>query len=144
MAVQYIFHPERALELMLELGILSVAVPASAGDSGDDSDDSGDDVEALLFRKFLSYLPQGEGDASQRNVLRFIQESRDGVAMPAITSHFGISPNSASGIINGGLQRNIKKAGFATVDPVLRFVKKARQWHYFPGPVLLRQPPIPL
>lgn len=139
MTVQYLLNLERALEL----GILTILVPSGDSSSGDGGDDDSD-VSDALFQKFLSYLPQGETDVGQRHVLRFIQEHPEGVAMPAITDHFGITPNSASGIINGGLQRNIKKAGFALVESVLRIEKKARQWHYAPGEILRRKPPVPL
>jgi hypothetical protein len=136
MTVQYVFNPDRALEL----GIITILVPPDSSSSAA----AGNDVSDALYQKFLSYLPRGETDIGQRHVAQFIKESLDGVTMSAISSHFGITPNSASGIINGGLQANIKKAGFATVDPILKIEKRGRQWHYSPGEVLCRQPPIPL
>lgn len=141
MTVQYVLNLQRALEL----GIISVLVPPAAASSEDSSDSDGifDELGAL-YQGLLTYLPQGETDVGQRHILRYIQERPEGTTVQEIATHFKISTSVAVGIINGGLQRNIKKAGFATIDDILWLEKKARKWHYSPGAVLQRQPPVPL
>lgn len=92
----------------------------------------------------LRLLPySGPRSVGQREVLQFIKDD-SGVTLHAISDHFKVTPNAISGIINGGLQRNIKKAGFPDVDSVLRLSKEGGSWHYYAGAVLQAQPPIPL
>jgi len=134
---RYLLDVTRALEL----GLL-----VEVNETPDESETraSTPDEESSCYRKFLMLLPLAHRDVGQREVLRYIQEHPEGTTVPEMAGHFEDTTNTIVGIINGGLQRNIKKAGFAHVDRILRIVKEAGQWRYYPSDLLVAQPPIPL
>lgn len=137
------------LERAVELGIFRLGSrPPTAAEDGATPDGESvegapgawegvaEKVDADRFEKLLQLLPwTPEGDVGQREVLHYIQENA-GTTVPAIAAHFEVSTSVIVGIINGGLQRNIAKAGFPDRKAILDIIQEGRKWHYYPGEVL--------
>lgn len=133
------------LERAIELGIITVDAPPTAiriegtgkgdGGSGPGGVDAPNADEERL-NKFLEILPWSpDGEVGQREVLHCIQRT-PGTTVPAIAAELEVSTSTVVGIINGGVQRNIDRAGFPDRKAVLDIVQQGRKWHYYPGEVL--------
>jgi hypothetical protein len=135
MPPRYVYNFERALEL----GLITVLdVPDEQEEPAGEGPESerGQAAAAARFEKFLEILPvTDEGGIGQREVLHYIQMD-PGTTVPEIAANLGMSTHEVVGIINGGLQRNIAKAGFTRRGDILDIVKEGRKWHYYPGAVL--------
>ena len=141
---RYIFDLDRAIALGLFIPPDPASPPASGSPAAVAQLPANTTPLGQAWTRLLGLLKysDSQSDVGQREVLQFIKDN-SGVTLHAISDHFKTTPNAISGIINGGLQRNIKKAGFAEIDPVLRLVKEGGTWHYYAGVVLQAQPAIP-
>jgi hypothetical protein len=73
-----------------------------------------------------------------KKVLQLIKDAPNGLSAELIAEQFGEQPNWFTGVLNGGIQRNIKTAGFKLED-VLNINRSGGTVLYFPGPELKRR-----
>lgn len=127
----------------MELGILKIVDEGKSTATPDSSsgDHAGSPTEA--FRKLMAVLPRTKpGSVSQRQVLRHIQQQEGGTTVTEMAQHFKTTGMSIGGIITGGIQRNIKKAGLQ-LESILRIEQEGGEWHFYPGALLATQEPVP-
>ncbi len=72
---------------------------------------------------------------AQLSVLRLVK-NRPGITVRQIAKELGVKPNQVTGVVNGGLQKNLPRAGFE-VSEVLEIRQEAGEATYHPGPALL-------
>jgi hypothetical protein len=74
-----------------------------------------------------------------KKVLQLIKEgASNGLSAELIAEQFGEAPNWFTGVLNGGIQRNIKAAGFQLED-VIVIDRSQGTVMYFPGKELSRR-----
>jgi hypothetical protein len=74
-----------------------------------------------------------------KKVLQLIKDgAQSGLSAEMIATQFAQEPNWFTGVFNGGIQRNIKAAGFKTEDVVV-IDRSSGTILYFPGPELKRR-----
>jgi len=74
-----------------------------------------------------------------KKVLQLIKDgAANGLSAERIAVQFGEEPNWFTGVLNGGIQRNIKAAGFQLED-VIVIDRSQGTVMYFPGPELKRR-----
>ena len=132
---KYVFDLTRALELKI------LKLEETPGDAPQDQDEPVLNLEDA-FRRFLTSLPKAKsGSVSQRDMLRYIQQQKAGTTVSSMAQHFKVSGMSIGGVLTGGLERNIAKAGLE-LESIIKFEKEGGEWHLYPGPFLQQQPPV--
>jgi hypothetical protein len=86
------------------------------------------------WKKLLSVLKP-----NPKKVLQLIKDGATrGLSAEMIAVQFGEDPNWFTGVFNGGIQRNIKAAGFQ-LEEVVVIHRSQGTVMYFPGPELQRR-----
>jgi len=91
---------------------------------------------ANLNAEWAAFLGLVKDKEQQCRVLEIIKNHREGVTGRQIADSLNLDKTiEATGIINGGILKNVVKAGFSEAS-VIRYQRVDGEMTYFPGPIL--------
>lgn len=121
-------HVARAVQKMIRQPVTGTRQPVTARQPVTSPGD-----RDAAWEKLLSLLKD-----NPKAVLRLVKDSPNGISTEAIALQLNKKTNWFTGVLNGGIQRNVRAAGFE-LDDVVVIDRSKSTILYFPGRELKRR-----